>query len=133
MNLREIDRLVAEKVMRWRLKSFAGGGGGFVAWVDDDGKIVKYENDCTLHAHPIAFWKPTTNITDAWQVVEKIIEQFGSYSLTKIKDGGHYCEVLYWNRGAFDIIAEVEAETAPLAICLAALKAVGVEMEGEPK
>jgi Phage ABA sandwich domain len=125
MNLREIDRLVAEKVMGWRLKSFPGGGGGFSAWLNDDGKIVKYENDCTLHAQPYDFWRPTINITDAWQVVEKlkiaVIPQAGGAPknmqyLAEIDDrplGKHY---------------EAFAETAPLAICLVALKAVGVEV-----
>jgi Phage ABA sandwich domain len=116
MNTREIDRLVAEKVMGWKWEY----NDMLNRYVSRDEKGFWHLNFC-----------PSTDLLDAWQVVEKIIEQFGSYSLTKIKDGGHYCEVLYWNNGAFDVIAEVEAETAPLAICLAALKAMGVEMEGK--
>src|SRR5690606_29597765 len=121
MNLREIDRLVAEKVMGWRLKSFPGGGGGFSAWLNDDGKIMKYENDCTLDAQPYDFWRPTTNIADAWQVVEK----FESVDLTK-KELGYICWI-HDNGGSE--CNNIPQETAPLAICLAALKTVGVEVE----
>lgn len=78
-----IDRLVAEKVMGWNEKEIID--------MDDYPRIAICE---AFTDTPFDF-SPTTNIADAWQVVEKIIEQFGSYSLTKIKDGGHYCEVLY--------------------------------------
>lgn len=121
MDSREIDRLVAEKVMGWRLKSFAGAAGGFTAWVNDDGKIVKYENDCTLHVHQYDFWRPTINIADAWQVVEK----FEIVEINRIMDG-YSCEITLFDPFR---IRRGEAKTAPLAICLAALKAVGVDVE----
>lgn len=119
MNLREIDRLIAEKVMGWEP---VYDDGDLISFVTEFGTLFFSDDDESE-------WSPTIDIADAWKVVEKIIEQFGSYSLTKIKDGGHYCEVLYWNHGAFDVIAEAEAKTAELAICLAALKSVGVEVE----
>jgi hypothetical protein len=125
MNLREIDRLVAEKVMGWRLKSFAGAGGGFSAWLNDEGQLVRYETDCTLQAQPDEFWRPTVNIADAWLVVEKlkivVIPQAGDPP----KDMQYLAEIY---RQPFGNNCEAFAETAPLAICLAALKAIGVDV-----
>lgn len=126
MNLRKIDRLVAEKVMGWRLKSFPGEGGGFSAWLNDDGKIIKYENNCTLHAQPYDFWKPTTNIADAWQVVKEFYEKGDKVTVTNTL-GGNWCCYISTGLGQFSAIAE----TAPLAICLAALKACDIEVETE--
>ena len=69
----------------------------------------------------------STQIADAWLVVEKLAKEnygFGIYITTIIDlDGG-----LHDNWGCYfendDFEWEVEEETAPLAICLAALKAV---------
>jgi len=59
LNLREIDRLVAEKVMGW------------IPQREIQGKILYVLQDGTQ----IAFdWKPTTYIANAWQVVEKMRE-----------------------------------------------------------
>jgi len=129
MNLREIDRLVAEKVMGWRLKSFPGEGGGFSAWLNDDGKIIKYENNCTLHAQPYDFWKPTTNIADAWKVVEKL--QKDGWHIELYNENEKWCfDLTKYNEFMFvDRFYRASAEDASLAICLAALKAVGVEVE----
>ena len=126
MNLRKIDRLVAEKVMGWRLKSFPGEGGGFSAWLNDDEKIIKYENNCTLHAQPYDFWKPSTNIADAWQVVKKFYEKGDKVIVTNTL-GGNWCCYIHAGLGQFSAIAE----TAPLAICLAAMKACGIEVKTE--
>lgn len=142
MNLREIDRLVAKKVMGWRLKSFPGGGGGFSAWLNDDGKIIKYENDYTLDAQPYDFWRPTTNIADAWQVVEKL-ERANLRVLVKscsVKDSGvkigiakkgdWFCNVINEDENG-NIIEKFPtySKTPALAICLSALKSMGVDIE----
>ncbi|MGC4375900.1 hypothetical protein WD019_03010 [Fictibacillus sp. Mic-4] len=47
---KELDALIAEKVMGWHRKGFPGGGGGFIAWVDKKGNIQRYIQDCTFHA-----------------------------------------------------------------------------------
>lgn len=118
-----IDRLVAEKVMGWRLKSFAGAGGGFSAWLNEEGQIVRYETDCTLHAQPNHFWRPTVNIADALQVAEK----WRLYEIHKV-DNKYICWIYDESNNEANFY-ETEAPTLPLAICLAALKAVGVEVE----
>ena len=125
MNLREIDRLVAEKVMKWRLKSFAGAGGGFTAWINDKGEIIKYENDCTLQIQPNSeeFWRPTINIVDALQVAEK----WRLYEIHKVDD--KYICWIYDESNKEANFYEAEAKSLPLAICLTALKVVGSEVE----
>jgi Phage ABA sandwich domain len=103
MNLREIDRLVAEKVMGLKIDDYY-----FV--LDEkglrEGELLNY----------------STNIEDAWQVVEKLdVEEF---SISKF--GKEYHVWVETELGGEGFL--IKSKTAPLAICLAALKAVGVEV-----
>ena len=82
---------------------------GFRAWKDDDGQIT-CEQKCLNYS---------TKIEDAWEVKDKIgrlmrLEDYGPY--------GWACEFLAVQPGQEDVIAK--ADTAPLAICAAALLAV---------
>ena len=113
MNLREIDRLVAEKVMDWVQGEYAKD-----KWY--------YKKNGQIHgmAKFVKDWNPSTNIADAWQVAEKLMKN------------GLFFNVLKWIDGDFvarfenhKVSVKAEAETAPLAICLAALKSVGVEVD----
>lgn len=62
-------------------------------------------------------WSPSRDIRAAWEVVEKL--QGGlRFELRRRPDGG------FWAYFGEELSAE--ADTAPHAICLAALKAVGV-------
>ena len=102
MTNREIDALVAEKVMG--LKFYHASGEPDLVKVD--GKktdIPKY----------------STSIEAAWQVVEKIPNMDMQFC------GDNWCKVTFGYKG--DTFT-IESHTAPLAICLAALKAVGVEI-----
>lgn len=92
MENREIDKLIAEKVMGWETEPF----GPFF---------------------------PSTNIQDAWSVVEKL--NF-DVKVTKYKDSGYQCHVFIPSN-----VQMVFAESAPMAICKAALKAVGIEIKKE--
>lgn len=58
----------------------------------------------------------STNIADAWLIMDK----FGTVVQLTKWSGGYDCKVAG--------VPTVTAETAPLSICLAALKAVGVEV-----
>lgn len=105
---KELDALIAEKVMGWQMDLDYKGND---YWVD---------------------FKPSTNTADAWIVfekfkyieVEKLVNQFKCWiyppdPLIKTFDGSG---------------AESEwCETAPLAICLAALEAVGVIKGGDDR
>lgn len=106
---RELDALVAERVMGWTRSP--RDYGSRLVWVTHPENIVR-------------FWKgrrsfqPSTDIAAAWEVLEK-----HQFSLIRIPDG--------WVAGRFDFNSPAwdfafgdAAPTAPLAICRAALKAV---------
>ncbi|TCJ98221.1 UNVERIFIED_ORG: hypothetical protein BDK47_1187 [Anoxybacillus amylolyticus] len=110
MDSRAIDRLVAEKVMGWVQGEYAKDKWYYKKNEQIQG-MAKFIND----------WNPSTNIADAWQVVEK----FEIVEINRIMDG-YSCEITLFDPFR---IRRGEAKTAPLAICLAALKAVGVDVE----
>lgn len=98
MDLREIDFLVAEKVMDTYMYP---------------GRVV---------CMPLY----SSEIAAAWKIVSELFKDdlvvtIGAYS-------DKHTEVTIEGD---DLIFYAEADTAPLAICLAALKAKGVEIEGE--
>ena len=94
--MRRIDVFVAEKVMGWSKHS--------VVWYIDDKPFR------------ISDFSPSTQIADAWLVVEKLKERF---------DIEISCNVQGWTMYVYnDTYSGIYAPAAPLAICLAALKAV---------
>lgn len=110
MDLRKIDALVAEKVMGWlSLNGCLYPPGAFSDHVVVDIMVLvpRY----------------STSIAAAWEVVEKLTgEEFQVFitasdfeTFVQVQRDGALCE-----RGA---------AKAPLAICLAALTAVGVKLE----
>jgi hypothetical protein len=126
---RELDALVAEKVMGWNLLCCNHGvDGSHSCWFDTDGKrlhpkvhLKGWDTDSDEDG-----FSPSTSIIDAWEVVERAGLVVGK------TDEGEWMavhstldrEFEYW----FDAEEGVVASTAPLAICLAALRAVGVEV-----
>lgn len=119
LDLRKIDSLVAEKVMGWRL---------------DETNFIDYwvgEHDGRGGDWAIAhMWKPTTNIQDAWEVVKKLNEKFTVDIRDTLNDGAEcYLYEFHEETESLFLYTAADGETAPLAICLAALKAVGVEVE----
>ncbi len=110
---RLLDALVAEKVMGWRRKP------GRNVWIDDNvltGWLIEPDD-----VNDAPCWAPSTDIAAAWEVVEKVMYPHGWY-LAPVPDSEGW-----W--GVFtppDEHREVAlGATAPLAICRAALKAVG--------
>lgn len=65
----------------------------------------------------------SVNIADAWHVVEKMTKEWPDYSIST--DGNGW--MVSWGFDGYGW-PDVAAETAPLAICLAALKACEVEV-----
>jgi hypothetical protein len=115
MNLREIDWFVAEKVMNWHV------------WENEDGDLMVTKGyGCYSHCPSFS-----TNIADAWQVVEKLKElgfHVGIKTPPKAKSTSYWvCVEDFYAEKTFTSYGL----TAPLAICLAALKAVGIEVETE--
>lgn len=110
---RELDALIAEKVMGWHREFVTDPSSNYSFWnyVDADGRGMYTPEE----------WEPSTSISAAWEVVEKL-QTLGIKCWMKnyIAIPGWHCVVI---GGDFEF--EEAADTAPLAICLAALKAVG--------
>ena len=111
-----LDALVAEQVMGWRKPSRP-----YQPWdkrPDLPGVML-----CRQHELP----RFCSDIAAAWQVVEKLRERFSvdinvdhSVARVRVSAGDRY-DLL---PGAVRDLAQVEARTAPIAICLAALQTV---------
>ena len=117
---RELDALVAEKVMGYERRL---DGLGQEYWREADKPRVRLVGTiCDPQDLPL--FAPSTDISAAWEVVSLLIEK------------GYYVDILYsakahvWSclldYGGYRE-ADVIGDTAPYAICLAALKAVGIE------
>jgi hypothetical protein len=71
---------------------------------------------------------PSVNISDAWQVVEKLKLEFICKVIGLTNDHKDwFCSFTPIGLGAYGNFAY--AETAPLAICLAALKTEGIKLD----
>jgi hypothetical protein len=123
MNLREIDRLVAEKVMGWKLRKYFEDDCYITdEWMTD----IQDKFNNSFIVIDVDKFNPSTDIRDAWQVVEKlkiaVIPQAGDPPT----DMKYLAEI---DRQPFGDNYEAYAGTAELAICLVALKSVGVNIE----
>lgn len=125
---RELDALVAEKVMRFDHKHKINGCED--CWYD----VCEY---CGLEFHCEdtsgyceGYPHYSTDIAAAWQILARLRELGFKYISVVSLSNGWQC----WGDKAMTLNSvppdvSVNADTAPLAICLAALKAVGVEVE----
>jgi len=128
---RQVDAMVAEKVMGLPVKDFTrtarqpyySWGGEYTnihyAPNDEPYVVTGVEKAGCPEVRRINDY--STSIADAWQVVDRL------------KANGNNVWVEWagtvWICGTTSVFPDVEADTAPLAICLAALKACGVEVE----
>jgi len=124
MTDRELDALVAEKVMGWKLKHVNDPVMAviFANWVD--------ENDVGIITPDE--WKPSTDISAAWQVVEKMHALLFSRRrefLRYLQEAVTSDEMV--TKGQYIAWPDVFWFITPRAICLAALKAMGVDVERE--
>lgn len=109
ITLREIDRLIAERLMGWTNLSLTGSGFGTTPEGMPHRIIPRY----------------STEISAAWEVIEKLklLGYQGRIDWAK-PEPGYECAF-----GASPFTYEMQfssAETASLAICLAALKIIEV-------
>jgi hypothetical protein len=119
---RETDKAVAE-ALGWSLIPVTEDDDGEKAW--DTGRILL----------PVYAFNPSTLISDAWLVLEKVWTRLpktgcGTYRFQlnrRDSDGWYVCEFAPDAQGDWRTHATGEAPTAPLAICRAALRALGVE------
>lgn len=107
---RALDALVAEKVMGWLPHTRNSAYYATAGAVNSVG-----EGFATQMQANINDWRPSADIAAAWQLVDKV-------AMFKFCDITQYDEVWVIDNVVSDW--RVEAETAPLAICLAALRMV---------
>ena len=113
---RELDALVAEKVM---------GHSVLVL----EGHPFIYHPEGYQQAVP----KYSTDVADAWEMVDKLSKDgyfMHIYGHDARWSVGYISPSLSrrWNKEKVEIEGLCKSESAPLSICLAALKAVGVEV-----
>lgn len=143
---RELDALVAEKVMGWhkgkcgecKNRPWLAEDYQCQFWHDQNGKDTDSPvNDIWSGGMGDSLqkkaWSPSTDIAVAWQVIGKYPQ-----ALVPLSDGKWWCGSEYGlghsvgkQNGWFECLLNVAngsiAETAPHAICLAVLKAVGYD------
>jgi len=136
----ELDELIAEKVMGWKKidRKAIGWADGPLVW--DTGESSEQEN-----SSPTRQWfNPSTSIADAWRVVEKIIARGREGTLCHpglrdpvvkvgMSEADIFCEIFESSTGyvgvpVFRESIVIYSSSAPHAVCIAALKAVGVEV-----
>ena len=111
--LRELDAWIAEKVMGW--KPFVSGKTSSIKgtfWLDSEHKVV---------ASPEFQWTrfdPTTDRAAAMQVLEKCADRVG----VRIDRYNGRAPNVWYIRATDGRLAEAEAPTLPIAICLFAKK-----------
>ncbi len=122
----ETDALIAVSVMGWRRMSWekAYGQVGRTTltpyWHSQDGKHAANVEDDDDYDCPQDGWHPSSDIVAAWEVVEKLKKR-PVICLNVWHDDSGWCCSLNFIGGRYDA---VRADTAPLAICRAALLAV---------
>lgn len=122
---RELDALVADRVMCLTVGpvQVIGLGGRIHRDVGIVGPVYMMPDGREgVRAESLPYY--STDIRAAWQVVEKLEREPNGFAMTLESDGTtRWWGVRFWQADTF---YDGEAETAPHAICLAALKAVGV-------
>jgi hypothetical protein len=120
---RTLDILIAERVFgwtRWDGKGDWDGPDDVTFFLADEDHLAVYG---PREEEPSGYAAFSENIEDAWEVVERLKKAF-DLKLLCILDEGWEVSVYtkFWDNS--DPVAVECAESAPLAICLAALKAV---------
>lgn len=122
---RELDALVAEKVMGFNKVT--------EIVVDHEPPHELYRAPDGRGYYPNRIPLYSTSIADAWQVVEKLAREGKHLALQapgSLDMNECYRRFKQWTADfTYDIDSEGRADTAPLAICLAALKAVGYHFD----
>lgn len=124
----EIDRLVAEKVMGWKLanRQANGWGSGPPVWLTGADQDDEMSSPTWQEFSPSSCLDEALIAARAW-----VKDEYRSVTIT-IGNGGvswAYCKFLERGYRPFqDSHWEASADTIPMAICLAALKAVGAEV-----
>jgi len=123
----EIDRLVAERVMGWEHEEIdRGERGKFHAWYTDDyehGEMPIYYEFVNGDTSWGRMWQPTTDIAQAWQVVERMRALGWDFGM----DWDTAIRAMFIQRNGSEFVSS-ESDSPHIAICIAALKACGHEV-----
>ncbi len=122
--LRKLDAEVAEKVMgwlRWDGEDDWNGPAHTTFFCSDSQWLTVYEGGAE---EPTQYFSPSTDIAAAFQVAEKMTATNTNWEveIDQQRGSSEKWKVIFWDGS--DPSAQAGAETLPLAICRAALKAV---------
>lgn len=134
--LAAIDRLVAEKVMGWHTETSAvplclPSTEPVTYWADSHGQpVVKPRSNKILRARN-EDWQPTRDHEQALLILEKVAAPPMPESILTLHPtkAGWCCTIAPLNRSTHTYAYNAYAPTFMLAICLAALKTQGVDIE----
>lgn len=137
---RELDALVAEKVMGLKrvmvyMPHVHSSDSSHIEWLDENGPNGPWGKPLPKPLRPYS-----TDIAAAWEVLlTKFSFHFREYkegsgsvgvawTVGRCEPAGElvFCEIEMWNGDGYDRFVE-RADTAPLAICLAAVNAIEVK------
>lgn len=131
--LRELDALAAEHVLGWTPHpTLSHEWWRLPETKATNIRILGTEDGPWDRITPPHF---TTDIADAWQLVEKMMQRHTQ----DFHFGYQMCDGAKWHFGFQDKVmgffgnCSATADTAPLAITLAALKAVGIDPPPQPE
>jgi len=108
----ELDDIIATKIMGWERDVNHDYG---KIYADKQGYMVMTVDE----------FKPSTEIEHAWMVVDKLNEM--GYSIETRQYANGYASVVTWLKNPQH--GAIVGDTVPNAICLAAIKEFGVEIE----
>ncbi|QDX91090.1 hypothetical protein EEL30_01020 (plasmid) [Brevibacillus laterosporus] len=123
MTEQQIIETLATKVMGWEQKNLPNNDAGLPYyaeyWVNDEGLKIK----------PVNFWNPFHSLTDAFQVVDKLLGHFYLFELMSNEDGWIATFKLVDGNFIYPKEWEGAGETREQAICNAAMKVVALKKE----
>lgn len=122
----ELDALVAEKVMGWH----RSGDDLWAQWLKEDGSETWYYVQAPTLDTACRDWEPSRDIRAAWEVVLAVWDRGLGWMLVAPNHDGSKWEAYQATSCAdpdFGDWCVPNGQTAPHAICLAALKAVGYD------
>jgi hypothetical protein len=109
----DLDRLIAERVMGWRWGQ--QGAGDYMGW---DGAPAGSRAKGSYHHQS---FRPSSDMADAWLVLERFTSRDPLWEWDLSFAATHGWFTCWINNGGTSV--EATADTAPLAICRAALVA----------
>lgn len=119
----ELDALIAEKVMGWTKYVYEKEGTTHTEWTEARSVGTRYHAD----------FHPSTDISTAWDVVEELARR--GYDLGRVGKEfgeGQYIAQFFHGKTYGQACEHARGETAPLAICRAAFKAIQSPVVKEP-